>query len=334
VKWALAAAAVLVVAISAVLATSGAHHPAAAARAPSTVAAERGELSAMVSQAGTLAYRARSDGSPYAAINQARGVYTQLPDAGDRIGCGRVLYRVDDKPVRLLCGTIPAYRALHVGMHGRDVRQVNRNLHLRGDVFTAKTERAIGTLALGDVVFLPEAVRVAKVTAELGGAAQPGTLVLKATSDTLHVQVNLDPSQQGEVRRGDRTRITLPGNRPLAGRVAGFGRVAETPAGQGSTPADATIPTFISLDRPAKARGLDKAPVQVDITTKGVNDALSVPVTALLGKAGGGFAVEVVRPGERRGLVAVRLGLFDTGSGRVQVEGALREGDRVVVPAI
>ena len=78
---------------------SGAEHPAAAAQAPAanTVKVEKGELSAMVSQAGTLTYRARSDGSPYAVINQARGVYTELPDSGDKVGCGGVLYRVDDK---------------------------------------------------------------------------------------------------------------------------------------------------------------------------------------------------------------------------------------------
>ena len=72
----------------------------------------------------------------------------------------------------------------------------------------------------------------------------------------------------------------------------------------------------------------------MDITTAGVKSALSVPVTALVGRSGGGFAVEVVRAGERRDLVAVQLGLFDTGDGRVQVEGDLREGDRVAVPSL
>jgi multidrug efflux pump subunit AcrA (membrane-fusion protein) len=158
--------------------------------------------------------------------------------------------------------------------------------------------------------------------------------VLKATSDTLHVQVNLDPSDQRQVERGDRAQITLPGNTTVTGKVVRFGRTAQAPAGQDSSAADATIPTSISLDDPGRARGLDQAPVQVDITTEGVDDALSVPVTALVGKSGGGFAVEVVRAGERRELVAVTLGLFDTGDGRVQVEGNLREGDRVVVPSL
>ncbi len=171
------------------------------------------------------------------------------------------------------------------------------------------------------------------MTGDLGGSARPGAPVLNATSDKLHVQVALDPSQQGAVKKGDRAQITLPGNTLETGRVAGFGRVAQTPAGQDSKAADATIPAFISLDDPDTAGGLDKAPVQVQITTKGVERALSVPVTALVGKSGGGFAVEAVRAGDRRELVAVKLGLFDTANGRVQVEGELDERDVVVVPS-
>jgi peptidoglycan hydrolase-like protein with peptidoglycan-binding domain len=254
-SWALAAAAVLVAATGGVVVMSGAEHPTAAARAlaADTVKVEKGELSAMVSQGGTLTYRARSDGSPYPVINQARGVYTSLPDSGDKVGCGGVLYRVDDGPVVLLCGTVPAYRGLHVGVKGRDVRQLNRNLHELGydadahvridpgdDDFTPKTEQALralqrkkgvgvtGGLATGDAAFLPVAVRIAKVTGQVGGSAGPGAPVLSATSDTLKVQVNLDPSQQGEVHTGDRAQITLPGNTPVTGRVAGFGRVAQT----------------------------------------------------------------------------------------------------------
>ena len=66
----------------------------------------------------------------------------------------------------------------------------------------------------------------------------------------------------------------------------------------------------------------------MEITTEGVKSALSVPVTALVGKSGGGFAVEVVRGGGRRELVAVKLGLFDTAGGRVQVEGELAKAIR------
>ncbi|MEA2192512.1 MAG: hypothetical protein QOI73_2633 [Solirubrobacteraceae bacterium] len=348
--WVAAAAAVLVVAAVIGGALSGAGHTTGDAQAAPAITAtvQRGRLAAVVSQSGTLTYRARPDGSPFSAINHASGTYTELPEVGDEVDCGGVLYRVDDKPVLLLCGTVPAYRALHEADAGQDVRQLNRNLHVRGagDAFTAKTQQALealqrrkgvrvtGSLALGDAVFLPEAVRIAKVSGPLGGSARPGAEALTATSGALHVQVSLDPSEQGQVERGDRAQITLPGNTTVTGKVVGFGRTAQAPAGQDSSAADATIPTSISLDDPGRARGLDKAPVQVDITTAGVADALSVPVTALVGRSGGGLAVEVVRAGGRRDLVAVKVGLFDTAGGRVQVDGDLRAGDRVAVPSL
>ena len=332
---------------------------AAQAAPANTEQVRQGRLSAVVSQDGTLTYRARADGSPYAVINRAAGTYTRLPAAGDKVGCGDVLYRVDEHPVLLLCGTVPAFRKLDIGDEGADVRQLNRNLHELGydgrahvhiwpgdDDFTVQTEQAVemfqrargvdatGALTLGDAVFLPEAVRIAKVSSEPGAPARAGAPVLSVTSDTLHVRVDFDTSQQGRVRRGDRAQITLPGNATVTGKVAGFGRTAQAPTGRSGSAADATIPTYISLDDPGKARGLDRAPVGVQITTAGVDNALSVPVTALVGKSGGGYAVEVARAGGRRELVGVTVGLFDTADGRVQVEGDLREGDPVVVPSL
>jgi hypothetical protein len=310
----------------------------------------------MVSQYGTLTYRARSDGSPYVVINGARGTYTKLPNGGDRVDCGDVLYRVNDRPVLLLCGSTPAYRSLSEGDSGRDVAELNANLVDLGyatraqldpssDSFGSETASALeklqsklgedqtGSLGLGRAVFLPEPVRIAQVTGELGGSARPGAHVLSATSEVVEVQLNLDPSQQGEVKKGDRAQITLPGNTSVTGKVDRLGRVAQVPAGQDNNAGAAIIPAYVSLDDPQEASGLDKAPVQVEITTKGVASALSVPVTALVGKSGGGFAVEVVRADGRRELVVVKLGLFDTGGGRVEVEGDLREGDHVVVPS-
>lgn len=163
-----------------------------------TEPAQKGVLSAAVCQEGTLTYRARPDGSPYPVVNQADGTFTQLPQVGEQIDCGDVLYRVDDSPVLLLCGTVSAYRALRTGDVGGDVRQLNQNLHTLGDdagspvspgdsTFTASTRQALdklqtvkglpadGELAFGQAVFLPDAARVAKVTAQPGGPAQRGT---------------------------------------------------------------------------------------------------------------------------------------------------------------
>ena len=317
-----------------------------------TAAVERGALSSIVSVAGILTYRARPDGSPYAVINQATGTYTELPVSGSKVDCGGVLYRVNDKPVLLLCGALPAYRALRVGDSGNDVRQLNANLHRLGygadpddGSFTTDTQNALhalqhdkgfaetGELAFDDAVFLPEPLRIADVKAELAGAAQPGAAVLSATADTLEVHVDLDASQQEAVKAGASVQITLPGNASAKGKVDRIGRIAQAPTEQNPNPGDATIAAFITLDDPAKASGLDKAPVHVDITTTGVDGVLSVPVTAIVGKSGGGFAVEVVRSDGRRELVAVTLGLFDTAAGRVQVDGRLNEGEHVVVPS-
>jgi peptidoglycan hydrolase-like protein with peptidoglycan-binding domain len=361
--WVLVGATVLVAvaATGGVVVASGGNEKTSDAQEPpaNTVQVKRGKLSAMVSLDGTLTYRTRSDGSPYSAINQASGTYTELPEEGDKADCGDVFYRVDDRPVLLLCGTVPAYREVHIGDEGNDVGQLNRNLHELGydadagididpddNAFTLKTEKALealqhdkgfegtGELGIGDAVFLPDSVRIAQVTGEPGGSARPGAQVLAATSDTLEVQVDLDASQQGEVEEGDRAQITLPGNRSVTGKVERLGRVAQAPAGQDDTVGAATIPAYIGLDKPEKASGLDTAPVQVEITTTGVESALSVPVTALVGKSGGGFAVEVVRDDGRREPVAVDLGLFDAAAGRVEVEGDLREGDQVVVPSL
>ena len=189
-----------------------------------------------------------------------------------------------------------------------------------------------GSFGLGQAVFLPEwSVRIAAVTGELAGSARPGAQVLSATSDTLEVQVALDPSQHGEVRTSDRVQITLPDNTTVTGKVDRLGAVVQITAGQNAGAGAATIPAYIGLDHPQQARGLDQAPVQVEIITEGVASALCVPVNALVGTSGGGYAVEVIGAGRRRELVDVKLGLFDDAVGLVQVEGGLRAGEHVVV---
>lgn len=358
--WAVAAAAVLGVTglAGGLIAASASGHPPPAAKGTSTNTAtvQRGPLANMVSGAGTLTYGAGADGAPLALVNRASGTYTALPAAGDEVDCGKVLYRVDDRPVMLLCGTVPSYRDLRQGDGGSDVRQLNQNLHQLGydagagidpndDQFTSKTEAAVkalqlqqglaatGLLRIDDVVFLPWPVHIAAVSADIGGIAEPGAALARVTSDTLEVQVELDVTEREAVDVGDPVQITLPGSTSTSGKVDRLGRIAKTPDAPNGSGGGATIGAHVRLDRPADARGLDTAPVEVQIRTKGVDDALSVPVTAIFGKSGGGFAVEVVRDDGRRDLVAVTLGLFDTTAGRVQVEGGVREGDRVVVPS-
>ena len=379
--WALAAAAVLVVVVAAtgVVVTSGAK-PAAAAGQPAaanTAEVQQRTLTAMVSQPGVLTYRARSDGSPYAVINQTQGTYTALPASGQVIAQGHVLYRVNDNPVVLLRGSTPAYRTLADGMTGPDVAELNADLVALGYVTRAQlqqrsaffgwaTSAAVeklqaalgvtrtGTLALGQAVFEPTAVRVTGVSAELAGRAQPGEAALQGTSTTRQVQLAVDASQQTGLAVGDKVTITLPNNRTTPGVVSSVGAVASCPSssgsgGSGSSSAapgtDAcssgnsgsstpTITVDVTPSHPAATGTWDQAPVQVGITTASIPDALVVPVTALLAQSDGGYAVEVVGDGASNHLVGVSLGLFDDADGLVAVTGSgLAAGQRVVVPA-
>jgi hypothetical protein len=322
---------------------------------------ERGQLVSQVSDTGTLGYAAQPDGTPYTVVNRASGAYTRLPSAGDEVACGQSLYRVDNDPVPLLCGRTPLYRSLNEGVSGPDVRELNRNLvklgyAKRSDLegtqseFGSTTADALaelrddlgldesGSLEPGDAVFLPGPLRITRVSATLGTTSQPGSSVAQATSTRRRVEVGLDPSGAGTVAVGDRARVILPDNSTTAGKVTRIGTVAGggsgSAAGEESESTSSTISVYVKLERNDDAGAIDEAPVQVEITTDRVKDALSVPVTALLARVGGGYEVERVGDDGQRALVSVELGAFDHANGLVQVTGSgLSAGDQVVVPA-
>lgn len=305
----------------------------------------RGTLSSQTSVSGTLGYA-----GSYSIVNEHQGTFTALPDAGAIVRCGRVLYRVANSPVALLCGGTPAYRSLSQGDSGPDVRQLNANLVRLGyatrsaldpssDYFGSETAYALerlqahlkvdqtGSLSDGQAVFMPGPLRITRVTATLGTAAGPGAPVAQASSTGRQVVVDLDAAQQSSVKVGDRVTITLPNNQATPGVVTSIGTVASSSRGSG-----ATIPVDITLLHPRVTGTLDQAPVQVQISTASVRNALVVPVDALLARAGGGYAVETVDGRGVHQLVPVTPGLFDDADGLVQVSGSLSAGERVVVP--
>ncbi len=312
-----------------------------------------GSLSSQQTVNATLGYA-----DTYIVLNQATGVYTQLPAAGQIVRRGQVLYRVSGAPVVLLYGSVPAYRSLSEGMTGADVRQLNANLVALGyatsseldpdsDYFSSETAYALelyqdhlgitetGSLALGQAVFLPSDARVTTISAQLGAQAGPGSQVLQASSAKRQVSISLDASEQSYVKDGDKVTITLPGNQTTPGVVSYVGTVATTPPSTTGTASTPVITVDVTPTDPAATGALDQAPVQVSITTATVSNVLIVPVDALVSLAGGGYAVEVVKPGGNHELVPVSLGLFDDAAGTVQVSGTgLQSGQRVVVPAL
>jgi len=345
---------------------SGAHplgtraHPAAAQvndSGTSTATIRRSSLSQTTSVTGTLGYAGGDS-----VLGRIAGTITWLPSLGQVIRQGQVLYRVDGRPVVLLYGSVPAYRDLvadvaATDLKGQDVAELNHDLVALGylhrtEVDSAWNEftwatvggvqllqhhlhtRRTGGLALGEAVFLPGAVRVTAVEGTRGGSAQGA--ILHTSSTRRMVTVALSADLQSEVAIGDRVMITLPDTSTTAGLVSSVGTVATIPSpttgDQGPEDNAATIAVTIALTSPRSIGHLDQAPVVVGIIGRTVHDVLAVPVSALLTRSDGRYAVEVVGADGTHRLVPVTTGLYDDSRLLVQISGAgLSAGQRVVV---
>lgn len=300
----------------------------------------------------TLVARSRVDGAlGYAGerkvVTRLQGTVTWLPGEGAVVEPGEPLLELDGDPVVLFDGAVPAYRALRSGDEGEDVAQLERGLRDLGldpgDVdgeFDAATAAAVrdwqevhgldetGQVELGRVVFLPGRRRISARDVEPGEPYRSGAL--RTTSTRRVVTLDLDAAEQQVAREGARVDVELPDGELAPGRVARVGTVATAPSDpEGGA---ATVEVVVRLTGKARrGTGLDQAPVSVELARERRTGVLAVPVTALIARRGGGYAVEVAGPGGSRGLVAVTPGLF--ADGLVEVEGDVREGDRVTVPA-
>jgi peptidoglycan hydrolase-like protein with peptidoglycan-binding domain len=329
-----------------------------------SVAVTRGDVTQRVQVSGVLGY----DGSWSAVDQLPPGILTAAADPGTAVVRGADLFAVSGTPAVLLYGGSPAYRDFEAGMgDGADVRELEENLVTLGmdpghavtvdNHFTSATRAAIvrwqaarglpaagrtGVLHLGEVLFLPGALRIGQQLSTVGGSVGPGTPVLSGTSTSRVVTVQLTADRQSLVHPGDQVLVTLPGTAPVTGSVARIGRVAAVAAtggpggggsGSGGGTGPATVPVTVTLQVPPGAGDLDQAPVQVAITVAQHKAVLTVPVTALLARPGGGYQLRVL-DGDGRRLVDVRPGLYDEVAGAVEVTGdGLAPGQTVEVPA-
>ena len=267
-------------------------------------------------------------------LNLVTGIYTWLPRPGALVRAGGVLYRVDDSPVTLMAGAVPAWRPFGIGMtDGPDVRQLQAGLiagHFAGGLFTTPTghydlatadavERwqaargltVTGWIPLGQVVFLPTAVLVGAMDVAAGEAAAAGQRPYQVTTSQRTVTVPVN-STLPLVFAGERVSIVLPSQATVPGTIsaAGSAQLIVTPRGATGTGTNVQV--------------------QVSLAVQSARDVLAVPVSALLALAGGGYGLEVVGPSGVHRLVGVTAGLF--ASGQVQVSGAgIAAGTRVVV---
>lgn len=312
-----------------------------------TAKVTRQDLVSRIDVDGTLGYAGERT-----VVNHLSGTVTAVPSVGTVVERGQPLYSVENRPVPLLYGELPAWRAFTSGMaDGPDVRQLEQNLVALGHAteeeltvderFTAATAAAVrrwqealgvertGAVQLGEVVFLPDAIRVGEVKLDKGGSAPPGAPALTGSSTVRTVTVDLEAAKQGLVKVGDKVEVKVPGGRTTTGSVASVGTVAQA-KGQGES-AKQVVPVSITLDDPAATGTIDQAPVKVGIVADARKGVLAVPVNALLALREGGYGLRLVE-GTTRRIVPVELGLF--ARGMVEVSGSeLREGVEVEVPA-
>ncbi|HZX08370.1 peptidoglycan-binding protein [Kribbella sp.] len=316
----------------------------------STAAVVRTDLRTTRQYYGTIGYGPTVD----LVATTSGQAFTWLPAPGAVIQPDDTLFEADGRTVPVLAGVRPMWRALHRGLRGPDVAQLNTALArlgyrpaLTGSVlYGRRTETAVrrwqrahhfprtGVVDLGQLVFARLPLRVDAVQAKLGQPVQPGTPLLAATSPALVVAVPVPVDQAYLLHRGAAVTVTLPDAVTTSpGTVADLARAATLPdpAAQDTrngNPQTAVVNATIRLARPSLATPYSSAPVQVAITIDEVKGALAVPITALLARPDGGFAITVVN----RGDVPVRTGLStDT---MVQVSGTgVTAGTRVLVAA-
>jgi multidrug efflux system membrane fusion protein len=300
---------------------------------------------------GTLGY-----GDPVPINATGPGTITWIAPVGSTVKRGEPLFKVNERPVVALYGSVPLYRTLGDGARGVDVQQLEKNLAALGysgftvdSTYNRATAKAVstwqadlglpktGTVALGQVVFTPGAVRVAEHTARVGDVlSRDGVSVLSYTGTTRQVTVDLAVADQALAVEGRTVIVTLPDRNAVEGTISRVGAVvtaqgttADTTA-QSSATADARIEVTVTIADQEALGSLVAAPVEVDFVSDERNDVLTVPVAALLALPEGGYGVEIVE-GNTTHIVAVKTGMF--AAGRVEVSGAgIAEGMMVGMP--
>ncbi|MFD7031482.1 peptidoglycan-binding protein [Streptomyces sp. NPDC059917] len=315
------------------------------------VAVERGSLSSSIQLAGSLVYDA-----PTPVVPSGKGTLTWLPAVGAVVRAGQKLYEADGQPVVLLTGERPMWRDLGPGVpDGPDIEQLERNLiklgHAKGlglsadQKFTPVTAIAVkrwqkslgaaetGMVTLGSVTMLAqESVRVQQVTAQLGAAAS-GASVMTVTRTALVVTVQPADNQISRFKPDGRARVKLADGTTVEGRIRSLIRGSgnggdDKPGGAGDGASPRTTVTVV-LDGQEQAQRAGPSPVTVNVVGDTADDALIVPVTALLALDGGGYGVRVA-DGPTPRLVKVRLGLI--ADARAQITGDVKPGAQVVIP--
>jgi peptidoglycan hydrolase-like protein with peptidoglycan-binding domain len=320
----------------------------------STVPVTTGDMVSTINAKATLHHS--QEGT---LVASSAGVVTALPAVGTVISPGTQLYRINDLPVVLLRGPLPAWRVFEMGMTpGEDVRQLEQNLTdlglFRGKIdgtFTQATadsisawQKALGVERTGKLdrsalVFSDHDLRIAQMTTMLGTDVASGTELFRTSSTDKIVDLDLRLADQQLAAPGAEVRIALPDGTATTGSIASVGDPVERDAaGEDTVSTDTAgtfvIPVSVTVADQAAVAAFPRASVTVQFASTLASDALTVPVEALVATDATSFAVQVPSdgPDDEVRKVPVTVGAF--ASGQVQISGqGIREGLDVVVPA-
>jgi len=186
-----------------------------------------------------------------------------------------------------------------------------------------------GILDLGEVIFLPGAVRVTDQLTTKGSNLGPDTPILGISLSEKVVYMALPADDQGVLAVGDAVTVEMPDNTLVPATVVFISQIAISGQNEWDP---AWFEVRIALDDPSVASGLDEAPVDVIIVSDSVTDVMAIPVSALVALLEGGYAVEVDTGNGQVALIAVEVGFFSSYNLIEITSGDLELGDQVVVP--
>lgn len=273
------------------------------------------------------------------AVTRAR-VAAVLVAEGDRVAAEDLLVTLDDSRQQLLVRQ--AVSALDAAILAREAAQAeaDRAAALGGSIpararedadralqraetevgrLTAALEQA--QIAVSDYrITAPFAGTILTRSVDAGDLVDPAQVLMRlADLDPIHVEVEVDEAYAAVLRNGQPADLQLTGREAvLSGQVSFIADEVD--------PVTGGIRLKVAFDTPPAApAGLTTV---VNIRVARVEDALTVPRTALLTGAGNGPAVFVLQDGRA---VATPIDIIDWPAERVQVTAGLNDGATIIL---
>lgn len=275
----------------------------------------------------------------------AGGVITEVVWQSGYVSAGEVLFRINERPMVVIEGPIPAFRDLEEGSSGRDVAALQNYLTNLGHVidnttglFTSSMTAAVrewqsdlglpstGVVALGDVVFLDSPFLATPLrwteAVQVGASVGAGTPIVELLSSSPALEVEFGGSAPSQLEAGLQGVVTFPSGASrsvtLSSIHANLGRTWAT-----------LDPVNGSLCRPEECLTLVPAAgvtsVNVDFTLVPETSGPLVPVAAVQSDASGRAFVQMADGSRRTIDVVVASG------GSAIIEG-VTVGERILLP--